>query len=54
MFDARVYIGDTSVFFLNRYPAIFVYALEPKSEITRLLSTTSLSTPTVIYYFPPH
>ena len=32
MVDAGAYIGDTSVFFLNRYPGISVYALEPNPE----------------------
>lgn len=32
MVDAGAYIGDTAVFFLNRYPAITVHALEPNPE----------------------
>lgn len=32
MVDAGAYIGDTAVFFLNRYPAIKVHALEPNPE----------------------
>ena len=32
MVDAGAYIGDTAVFFLNRYPGVTVHALEPNPE----------------------
>ena len=32
MVDAGAYIGDTAVYFLNRYPEITVHALEPNPE----------------------
>ncbi len=32
MVDAGAYIGDTAAFFLNRYPSITVYALEPNPD----------------------
>jgi FkbM family methyltransferase len=32
MVDAGAYIGDTAVFFLNRFPGVTVYALEPNPK----------------------
>lgn len=32
MVDAGAYIGDTSIYFLNQYPELKIYALEPNPE----------------------
>lgn len=34
--DAGAYIGDTSVFFLNRFPSLRAYALEPNPDTLKL------------------
>ena len=42
MVDAGAYIVDTAVFFLNRYPGVTVYALEPNPE-SRVVAERNLA-----------